>query len=472
MLRNLLIKELRDHLLALRLQMGFVLAIALVSTSAFVLAASYERQRTELTQAARAEDDFLRLYSHSNRLGGVLQTRRPPAPLMLVRGISGASTVETLQTDPMRELFAPLDFTFVVGVVLSLLGIVLGFDAVSAEKERGTLRQVLANRLRRSDVIMAKWMAGCAVLAVTLAMAGVVAGLVITLRVGGAWSAAEWAAYGVVLLVAWLYCSAFFTVGLAASALSRSSSVSVLTALFAWVCFVLIIPNISPYLAAQAVRLPAVAALERDVQFITSEERDDIGRRESQRIWDRYPDLRAALGDVASDELKRRLAADSALRARYELMRNESEALWARVNQQQRANANRLLQDSRARNEQQLTLSGRLAGLSPLSSLTFALTDLADTGFAGVERYQHQADEYGRTLREFIEQRYQEEQRRNPTFSVNDFLDVSARPRFTYRPPPIAERVTAAAPHIGLLLAWNAVFLLCGLVAFRTYDVR
>ncbi len=452
--------------------MGFVLALALVCTSAFVLATAYERQRAELTQASRAEDDFLRQYSHSNRLEGVLQTRRPPAPLMLVRGVSGDISMETLQTDPMRELFAPMDFTFVVGAVLSLLGIVLGFDAVSGEKERGTLRQILSNRLKRSDVILAKWMSGCAVLAVTLAMAGTAAGLVVALRAGGAWSASEWASYAVILLVAILYCSAFFTVGLAASALSRSSAVSVLVALLAWVSFVLIIPNISPYLAAQFVRLPAVAALERDVQYITSEERDEIGRVESLRLSARYQDVHAGLGDVAGDALKQRLAADPALRARYESMRSESEALWARVNQEQRAKASRLLEDSRTRSDRQLKLSGRLASFSPLSSLTFAVTELADTGFAGVERFDHQATEYGRTLHEFVQQRYQEEQRRNPTFSHNDFLDVSARPRFTYQPPLIAERVSAAAPHIWLLIAWNAVFLLCGLVAFSRYDVR
>ncbi len=86
MFADLVRKELREHLLALRLQMGFVLALALVGSSAFVLAAGYGQQRGEAAQAARAEDGFLRRYAHLNRVGGVVQARRPPAPLMLVRG--------------------------------------------------------------------------------------------------------------------------------------------------------------------------------------------------------------------------------------------------------------------------------------------------------------------------------------------------------------------------------------------------
>jgi ABC-2 type transport system permease protein len=470
MRRELVIKELREHVLSLRLQIGFALAVLLVGLSAFVLSTRDAQRRDEEARVQRAEDEFVRDYAHVNRASAALRPRRAPAPMMLVRGLSSGSRVETLQVDPMPELFAPLDLGFVVGFLLSLLGIVLGFDAVSGEKERGTLRQMLANRLRRGDVVLAKWLAGGIVLTVTLAAAVLLGGLVVSLQAAGRWGTREWVAYALIGLVSLLYCLCFFTLGLAASALTTRSSVSVLVALLAWVVFVLVVPSLSPYLAAQVVRLPAVAALERDVQFITSEERDQLGRREQRAIWARHGELREALG--AGDEWDRRLAADPQLRARYEVVRDEIQAAWDRVNEQQQAKADRLLSDWRARSEQQTGLSRLLAAGSPLPSLVFALTELADEGFSSQERYQRQRDAYYRSLESFMDRRYAEEQQRKATFSVNDFLDLSGRPRFEYHDSPLKDRITAALPHAFLLAAWTAVLLLAAVLAFLRYDVR
>jgi hypothetical protein len=472
MLGELLFKELREHLLAFRLQLGVALTLVLVATSALVLVSGYKRERAEGIQAGRAEDDFARQYAHLNRIAGVLQTRRPPARLMLIRGLPADAGIETLETDPMRELFAPMDLTFIVGVLLSLLGIILGFDAVNGEKERGTLRQILANPVRRADVILAKWLAGLLVICATFATALLLAAVIVNILAAGVFTPDEWMSYAAVAGVSFLYCAVFFTIGLAASTLARLSRVSVLTALFVWVVFVLIVPNISPYVAAQIVRLPAVAALERDVQYTTSEERDELGRIQSRAVMARYGDVTAAVGSASGEALKQRLAADPRLRTRYESMRSEAEAVWKDVNRRQNAKAGRLIEAWQGRLRRQMELSRILASASPLSSLTFALTELADCGFGGAERFSRQAKAYGQTLSEYLDRRYREEQARNPTHSFNDYLDVNDRPRFRYQAPTFGERLAAALPHTGLLAGWSALFLLASVMGFQRFDVR
>jgi hypothetical protein len=472
MLQELVLKELREHLLAFRVQVGVALMLLLVATSTFVLVSRHERERVEMAEAQRAEDDFVRDYAHMNRILGVLRVRRPPSTFMLVRGLSADAGVETLQTDPMRELFAPLDLGVIAGVLLSLLGILLGFDAVNGEKERGTLRQILANPVRRGDVLLAKWLAGTLVLAATVAVGLLAAALLVAFRAPGVFTPADGLSLAAAGAIAVLYAAVFFTIGLLASTVARVSSVSVLLALFAWVVFVLVVPNTSPYVAAQVVRLPAVAALERDILYTVSEERDEIGRVESAAVTARYADVTAALAGASGEERARRLAGDTRLEARYEAMRDESEAVWKDVNKRQHAKASRMTESWQGKLRSQLGLSRALASASPLGSLTFALTELADTGFGSSERFARQVDAYDQTLHEYLERRYHEAQATRPTHSTNDFLDVKDRPRFRYRPPGFAERLSAAAPHAELLGVWCGLFLLAAFVSFQRFDVR
>jgi len=122
MIKELILKELREHLLSLRFQVGFLLALVLVSAAAFVLSTAYQRDSHELFQRQRQEDAFLAKYSHLNRMGAVVRVGRPPSPIVLVRGLPRDAGVETLNANPMLELFPPVGLDSIVGVVFSLLG--------------------------------------------------------------------------------------------------------------------------------------------------------------------------------------------------------------------------------------------------------------------------------------------------------------------------------------------------------------
>ena len=59
---------------------------------------------------------------------------------------------------------------------------VLGFDLVNGERERGTLRLVLSNQVRRSTLLAAKWAGGMLVLVVAFVTSIVAAGGVLFLE--------------------------------------------------------------------------------------------------------------------------------------------------------------------------------------------------------------------------------------------------------------------------------------------------
>ncbi len=472
MIRTLVLKELHDHLLSLRFQLGFLLALVLVSGAAFVLSTDYRRATEERYQRLRAENEFVRRYAHLNRITSALDTSRPPSPVVLVRGLRNDSGIEVLDSNPMPDLFGSLDLAAIVTVVFSLFGIVLGFDAVNGERERGTLRLALSNPLRRFEVLAAKWLAGNLVLALALA-ASLAAGAAIVLAVSGAhWSAAEWGAAVAIGAFSLLYAGAFFSLALLASTLARRSSISVLAAVFAWVLLVVVVPNISPYIAAQFVRVSSVAAVERDIQYVISDQRDEVGRALSRKVYQKYRGV-FDMEEAQTPAGKQRLASDPAYRKLYEQVRDELEHAWDEANRIQGEKGERMTEADNNCRAEQFRLSQRISYASPSPAFLYAATDLALTGFRSREEYTKQVDAYRRgPLRAYFERRYREEQAKNPAFGWDSFLDISGRPRFTYLPSRLSDRLSASMRYAGMLAAWNAAFVLGAVVAFVRYDVR
>jgi hypothetical protein len=118
-------------------------------------------------------------------------------------------------------------------------------------------------------------------------------------------------------------------------------------------------------------------------------------------------------------------------------------------------------------------LSQKLSNASPLAPMLYAATELADTGFGAQRRLAAQISTFSQSmLRPYLARRYREEQQKNPDFSVNDFLDIRTRPRFTYSAPPLSERLSAADTHLVLLAAWNLALFVGAVLVFQRFDVR
>ena len=464
-------KELRDHLLSLRFQIGLALAMILVSASAFVLAANQVRDREEFDQRSIQEDRFLQRFSHPNRVRMVIRASRPPAPLVLLTGLPVDAGTEAVDASPMRELFPSMDFGAIVAVIFSLLGVVIGFDGVNGEKQQGTLRLVLANCVKRAEVIVAKWASGWLVLGVAILSAVLAGLLIVAVRAGVPWTLGDWLSIAAVAVAAWLYAGLFFTLALAVSALVTRSSVSVLVSLMVWVLAVLVVPNLSPYLAAQIVRVPAVAALERDIQFITSEERDELGRAAMVKLREKYRS-QLDFANLGPKEIERRSAVDPVFRQTYGQFRAEADEIWAAVNRQQRERTTRLVEAWQSSARRQFQLSRTISYVSPLPAFMYAATELSVTGFESLTDYQRQAEAYGRTINDYLASRYQEALKARPSFAINDFLDVSTRPRFVYRAPGFPARMHAAfVPFVALGL-WNVAGLMAAIGLFLRFDPR
>ena len=168
------------------------------------------------------------------------------------------------------------------------MAILFAYDAVTGEREKGTLKLMLSNPLSKASVLLGKWLGGTVTLIIPFLLSMILGVIYITLHPAIQWDSATWLSFLVVVLASVTFVSVFFLLGLLISSVSRYSSASILTSLFIWVLFILVIPNISPYIAAQMVRIPSVNRIENERDRILGVERDNLGREMLADLGQRF----------------------------------------------------------------------------------------------------------------------------------------------------------------------------------------
>jgi len=188
----LILKEIRNHLLSFRFLAVFILLLVIVPATVMILTNDTVRKQDEFSRRRADIENYLGQYAHFNRLGGIIAPSPQPLPLQaLVLGLSAVPQLDTFDNDPLPVLFPLIDLTFILGILMSLAALIFSYDAISGEKEDGTLKLMLANGVPRARVILAKIIGGAVTLWVPFLIA-LAAGLVVLLlhpRI--AWGAAD-----------------------------------------------------------------------------------------------------------------------------------------------------------------------------------------------------------------------------------------------------------------------------------------
>jgi ABC-2 type transport system permease protein len=219
-------KEMADHLLSLRFLILLAL-IALATLGAVYAAATFLRSLAP--EATGTPALFIRLFTVSE---------------------------EGSQIPP---------FFVVMGLLAPLLGIALGFDAVSGERSAGTLPRLLSQPIHRDAVINAKFVAGLAVITIILASVTLlVAGFGI-LRLGIAPTLEE-----VLRILAWLalaivYAGVWLAFSLLCSVLVRRAATAAFLAIAAWLILTLFAAQLTGIVANALSPVPANPTFEEQV---------------------------------------------------------------------------------------------------------------------------------------------------------------------------------------------------------------
>jgi ABC-type transport system involved in multi-copper enzyme maturation permease subunit len=471
MLKTIIEKEIRDIIGSTKFAVTFGVCAVLILLSFFAGANNYQVSRARY-EAAKTEN--LRQFAGLTDWFSVRQHRifLPPQPLgTLVTGISndiGRTTEITgrgeltpddsrFNEDPLFAVFRFLDLDFLFGVVLSLLAILFGFDAISGEKERGTLRLVLANAVPRGTYVLGRLCGSFIALAAPL-VATVVLGCLLLPVFGIALTGGEWLRLGLVLLAGLLYFGVFLTVAVFVSAVTHRSSSSFLVLLVVWILAVMIVPRAAVLLAGRAVEVPAVDELDAQKAAFGTQ------------LWREHREKLSSFKPTQNDDMQGLMD---------EFNRFMNDLADERDNKMQEF-AGRLNEDRQNRQQVQRTLAFSLARISPAAQLSLAVSSLAGTSLELKEHYLQEATAYQAKYAQFMKEKtgintgggMMVVQVRDEGDEEPEPIDLGELPVFEFRPVGFARSLGAAIVDLGLLALGNLVFFAAAFVAFGRYDVR
>ena len=446
-------KELHEHLLSLRFAVACVFCPAVMLSSTFMLAKDFEEALADYHTRIVLHIDEI---DQQDLVWNGIKIDRPLNPLQIfVRGVEeefSATAKVTAYAEPQFEvdyesnpvisLYPTIDLLYFVGVVMSLMAIAFSYDAVSGEKELGTLKLLMSYSVPRDTVVLAKWTGGYLALIAPL-LVSFLSGLVLLLLFPTIeLKTVHWSALALIMVGSLLYLAAIYSLGLFVSVRTHLASTSITVLLTVWVLLVFIVPNLAPYVAA---RVHAV----RDFVVLDREKRQtdialEAGFDRDFALWMAHnPDPSQNTRDANYQRIRR---------AQY--LQN--------ARQHDRINGDFLKEI-----DVQIRVAQYLSRFSVLSSYVYLASDLAGVGISDRNRFMELLPAYRRSITKFgLDGRIQA--------SENDSWDqytVEGYPRFVYTEARLADRVERVFPDLLLLVVWNVVFFMAAYLSFLRYDV-
>lgn len=477
MLKSIITKEFLDNILNLRFIVGFILCIIITLSCVIILSHDYQKEMKDYSLRVSLQDEFLDNYAHTNRIGGMNIPQKPPEQFRpLVIGIPREADLGSFDDNPLPVLFPPLDLIFIVTIIMSLLAILFSYDAIAGEREKGTLKLMISNSISRANLLFGKWIGGTVSLLIPFIFSLLISTIYITINPRIDWDGSAWATFFLLLVASIIFIASFYLLGLLVSSFSKYASTSILTSLFLWVIFILVIPNLSPYIAAQLYRIPSVNKIEKEVNRIQGIERDDLGRKLSQEVADKYEQqygqMFTELQKKDREGRRQRAATDVEFKVMFEAYTNEVGNAWDEANSIQGEKANKIRSELDNKSGIQNFIAKHIACLSPYSNYVYLATDLTGTGLHSLDYFSRITSEYYATMSFYLQSKEEQAREKDPTFGNNSFLDVSDRPRFSFKEEPLLGRLGVGLPYWGLLMFFNVLFFVMTYVVFLKYDVR
>ncbi len=469
MLRDIIAKEIQDTIMSPRFIFTFLLCTILILLSVYIGINSYLAEQKEYSAAIALNKKNLESQPNYITLAttGTKINKRPVVLSTVVSGVQEAvgrvATVNVAfdpslvdskySSNPVFAVFGALDLSFIVKIVLSLFAILFTYDAIVGEKERGTLKLTLSNRVPRDRLILGKAIGGFISLLIPLVIPLVLSLLILLIYPNVSLSGDDWGRIGLICVMFLIYLSVFFTLGLFVSTRTSRSSTSFLLLLFIWVTFVTIIPKAAVIVAARINPIPSVheVTAQKDAYLQEIQKESFV---EQQKFFREHPRPEKQEEIAKWNEEIRKWAEDIQQR------------LTAKIDEKNAA----IERDYQTKMRVQQGLAVNLSRISPSSALMFSCMSLARTGISEHDRFLNSIKTYKPIFTKWINAKMM--RTLNLGEGEQPKPELSDMPQFEFKPERLSESVVRILPDLALMVFLIILFFIGSYVSFLRYDVR
>jgi len=455
MLRDIISKELLENILHLKFILSFLVCVVLFSTCAIIRVKDYQEQLRVYRNNVQLHHRAATQYKSAKDLAVKgIKVDHPPNPLsILVEGVSnsypktmtialssGFITDERAGKTVLNLIFDTFDFVTLIQIVISLMAILFTYNAISGEREDGTLTLCFSNPLPRHTLIMGK-MVGNFLPLITTLLISLIVGLLIVVVMGRVeFDAHTWGRVGVIFLLSLLYLLLFSNMGILVSVRSHSSVTSLILLLFLWVIFVFVIPHTGILLANYLKPVPSPDHIQERKGMIfglamnkwsskVAKYKEEYGGYPQKGVWDSW-------------EVERDLSVADGYR--------------------------KVEEEYNSQLDTQVRVAKIISRFSPSSSLYYACSSIAGTSIFSEKAYIKELEHY-RSL--FVDYALGKMKKDATWFSSGEKFDISDIPLLQVQPlhrTPIGKDFLV---DLFLLVVFNLVFFLLGYFSFlrRTF---
>ena len=475
-------REILDHLMSLRfaLSLGSVTLLLVLGTLIFV-SGDYKRKLAEYSSNSAWVSDQIRescrqlnelatrgpiaLYKRPSALAFCAADQEDALPMHIAAEIpsnmwlSGGNSSyrysipwrlqyipDSYQEDSMLPRIGALDWSYIIGLVTSFVAILLTFDAISGEREDGTLALVLSNAVSHAGVFAGKFLGAFIVILIPMLIGILLSALIVSLSGVVSLHGVDWARIGLIVALSFIYIALFIGLGLAISSRMRHSSTSLVVLLLIWIVLVVLIPN-------------TFGAVVSTLHTVPSQ-------REFQG--------------------KRSAALPSATKNYYELFKYGSPTdpnpdrraleLWADYITTPWNIESRLDDEHLDAQFAQVQFARQILRLSPTVIYNYGMESLAGTGFGGHHEFVKAARRYRQQFIEFIKETDSADPGSPHIFYLKEGLSkkrvpFSSVPRFEQFTNDISA-VGEILKDFGLLILFFVVISLASFLAFLRAEVQ
>ena len=469
MIWHIVMRESLDHLKSLRFIASFLMVIALFVASAALFITDYHEQladygknrssmRQKVTELAKQQAAIYRVFSFN--FEGPWIYKQPNSLSFIAEGhdrdlpnafqpsafrVYGPS--KQVRSNMLMWRNEALDWSFIVGVVLSFLSLVFVYDAISGDREEGTLRLNLSHSVSRAAILIGKFIAAFICIGSMMIAGMLISILIITAAGGVTMTAPDYAATGIVMALSLACIAAFLMMGIFISGVTRESATSLVACLLCWAMLVVIIPRSGGFAAKHMIAIPTWNKARA-----TAGEKENDART---RYGKKHPETANAGSSghwSPGEALGPALDACDAWSASFDGYRNDMI---------------RQVDDARM-----------VTMFSPYSAYIASVESLTGSGIVHYRRFFEQVRSYRRTMQRALMDAYPRPLNEwgwedTPKFRKSlEPLNPSAVPEFVEKRASLAESVAGAIPGALILALFIAVFFAAAFAGFLRYDVR